>query len=238
MGGLLEELDGASGNHDIKMIIKPEEHDYRDVYKLMIGVIVPRPIAFVSTCSVKGVRNLAPFSFFTGISAHPPVLCFSPMVRGSDGARKDTLRNIEATREFVVNVVSEDFVEQMNVCSTEFPPEVDEFERSGLTPIPSDIVRPPRVWESQVQMECRLLQIVTVSERPLGGSLVIGEIVLFHVAEELIEGFKIDPDRLKAVGRMGGASYTRTRDRFDLVRPKTGEIRPRELAAAERKPKK
>lgn len=220
------------------MIIQPEQCNYRDVYKLMIGVIVPRPIAFVSTCSPDGIRNLAPFSFFTGISAHPPAICFSPMVRGSDGARKDTLRNIEATREFVVNVVSEDIIEQVNLCSTEFPPEVDEFERSGLTPIPSDRVRPARVWESRVQMECRLLQIVTVSEQPLGGSLVIGEIVLFHVADDLIEDFRIEPGRLRAVGRMGGPTYIRTTDRFDLVRPKTGEIKAQELTAGELKPKK
>src|SRR6266700_1430000 len=105
------------------MTITPSEHDYRDIYKLMVGAIVPRPIAFVSTISLAGLRNLAPFSFFTGISANPPVICFSPMIRGSDAARKDTLRNIEAVKEFVVNVVSEEFAEKMNICSAEFPPE-------------------------------------------------------------------------------------------------------------------
>src|SRR6266446_2754413 len=124
------------------MIITPQEHDYRNIYKLMIGAIVPRPIAFVSTVSPEGILNLAPFSFFTGVSANPPVICFSPMIRGSDGMRKDTLRNIEATKEFVVNVVSEEFAEKMNICSAEFPPEVDEFEASGLTPVPSDLVKP------------------------------------------------------------------------------------------------
>jgi len=124
------------------MVINPAEHDYRNIYKLMVGVIVPRPIAFVSTISPEGIRNLAPFSFFTGISANPPVICFSPMIRGSAGGRKDTLRNIEAVKEFVVNVVSEEFAEKMNICSAEFPPEVDEFEASGLTPVPSDLVKP------------------------------------------------------------------------------------------------
>src|SRR5579864_2209935 len=153
----------------------------------MVGVIVPRPIAFVSTISPDGIRNLAPFSFFTGISANPPVICFSPMIRGSDGSRKDTLRNIEAVKEFVVNVVSEEFAEQMNICSAEFPPEIDEFAASGLTPIPSDLVKPPRVRESHIQMECRLLQVVYVSPKPLGGSLVIGEVLRFHVEDAIVD---------------------------------------------------
>src|SRR6476660_7939863 len=109
----------------------------------MVGIIVPRPIAFVSTISADGVLNLAPFSFFTGISANPPVICFSPMIRSSDGQKKDTLRNIEETGEFVVNVVSEDFAQKMNLCAPEYPPEVDEFEASGLTAMPSDLVKPP-----------------------------------------------------------------------------------------------
>ena len=142
------------------------------------------------------------------------------MIRGADGARKDTLRNIEATREFVVNVVSEDFAAQMNACSAEFPPEVDEFRASGLTPAASDLVRPPRVAESRVAMECVLLQVVDVSAQPLGGSVVLGEVVRFHVADELFDDFKIDPDRLRPIGRMGGPTYTRTTDRFDMPRPK------------------
>jgi flavin reductase (DIM6/NTAB) family NADH-FMN oxidoreductase RutF len=205
------------------MIIDPSEHDYRNIYKLMVGVIVPRPIAFVSTISPNGIRNLAPFSFFTGISANPPVICFCPMIRGSDSGRKDTLRNIEAVKEFVVNVVSEEFAEQMNACSAEFPPEVDEFEVSGLTPVSSDLVKPPRVKESHINMECRLLQIVDVSAKPLGGSLVIGEVLRFHIDDSLFDNYKIDPDKLHAIGRMGGPTYTRTTDCFDMIRPKTGE---------------
>lgn len=207
------------------MIINPSEHDYRDIYKLMVGVIVPRPIAFVSTVSADGIRNLAPFSFFTGISANPPVICFSPMIRASDGSRKDTLRNVEATKEFVVNVVSEEFAEKMNICSVEFAPEVDEFEMSGLTPIPSDLVKPARVKESHISMECRLVQIVDVSAKPLGGSLVLGEVLRFHVDGALFDNYKIDPDQLHAIGRMGGPTYTRTTDLFDMVRPKAGQSR-------------
>src|SRR5712692_9406355 len=120
------------------MIINPAEHDYRNIYKLMIGAIVPRPIAFVSSISPEGIRNLAPFSFFTGISANPPVICFCPMVRGRDSATKDTLNNIRTTKEFVVNIVSEEFAQQMNICSAEIAPDVDEFETSGLTPVASD----------------------------------------------------------------------------------------------------
>lgn len=201
------------------MIIEPAGADARDVYKLMVGAIVPRPIAFVSSLSATGIRNLAPFSFFTGISANPPVICFSPMVRASDGNAKDTLRNIKETREFVVNVVSEPFAVQMNVCSAEFPPDVDEFERSRLTPIASHLVKPPRVQESMVNMECRLVQVVEISTKPLGGSLVIGEVLCFHVSDEIFDGYKIDPDRLRAIGRMAGPTYARTTDRFDMDRP-------------------
>jgi flavin reductase (DIM6/NTAB) family NADH-FMN oxidoreductase RutF len=207
------------------MIINPPDHDYRDIYKLMIGAIVPRPIAFVSTLSREGILNLAPFSFFTGVSANPPVICFSPMIRGSDGNRKDTLNNIETTREFVVNIVSEDFAVQMNICSTEFPPEVDEFQHSGLTPISSDLVKAPRVKESKINLECRLLQVLHVSPKPLGGSLVLGEVLRFHIADELWDDYRIDPNKLRPIGRMGGPTYTRTTDRFDLVRPKAGEIK-------------
>lgn len=207
------------------MILNPSEHDVRNVYKLMVGVIVPRPIAFVSTISLKGIRNLAPFSFFTGISANPPTVCFSPMIRSSDGNRKDTLNNIEATGEFVINVVSEQIAVPMNICSIEFPPDVDEFRESGLTPVESDLVKPPRVKESLVNMECKLVQVVHVSPKPLGGSLVIGEILRFHIRDDLFNDYRIDPDKLHPIGRMAGSTYIRTTDRFDLIRPKAGELK-------------
>ena len=172
---------------------------------MMIGAIVPRPIAFVSTVSPEGVNNLAPFSFFTGVSADPPVICFSP-IRNASGDLKDTRNNIERTRGFVVNVVSEELAEQMNVTSASFPPEVDEFAASGLTPVASDLVKAPRVKESRVSMECMLLEILDFSERPLGGSLVIGQILRFHVDDSAIENFRIDPDKLRAIGRMAAAT--------------------------------
>jgi len=198
----------------------PQEHRPSDIYKLMVGSILPRPIAFVSTVDPAGIRNLAPFSFFTAVCSNPPTVLFCPAVRSSNAGQKDTLRNIVATQEFVVNVVSEEIAAQMNQTAAEVPPEVDEFELSGLTPIASFDVTPPRVAESPVQMECRLRQIVTINDQPGGGSIVIGEIVRFHVREDLLHDFRIDPDKLKTVGRMGGPTYSRTHDRFDLERPK------------------
>ncbi len=201
------------------MIIDPGAQAAQNIYKLMVGLIVPRPIAFVSSLSAAGVPNLAPFSFFTAVSANPPVICFSPMIRGNNGTRKDTLNNIEATGEFVVSIVSEDIGERMNLCSGEYPPDVDEFQLSKLTPAASEVVRPPRVAEAKASMECRLVQVVHVSPKPLGGSLVLGEVLRFHVNDDICDNFRIDPDALNAIGRMGGPTYTRTRDRFDLIRP-------------------
>ena len=202
----------------------PGRESVQNIYKLMIGAIVPRPIAFVSSLDARGMRNLAPFSFFTGVSADPPVILFCPVVRTEDtgrglAAHKDTLLNVIATREFVVNVVTEGIAEKMNLTSAQVPPDVDEFELAGLTPLPSELVKPPRVAESPVQMECRLRQIIEVSDRPSGGSIVLGEVLRFHVNDALVENFGIDPESLAAIGRMGGPTYVRTRDRFDLKRP-------------------
>jgi flavin reductase (DIM6/NTAB) family NADH-FMN oxidoreductase RutF len=202
------------------LVFDPGQIAANDIYKLMIGMIVPRPIAFVSTVDAAGARNLAPFSYFTACGSNPPVVCFSTSVRSGPNPYKDTLRNVEATGEFVVNIVSEEIAEQMNKTSAEVPPEVDEFALSGLAPLASDLVKPPRVAESKVQMECRLHQIVRVSDKPGGGILVLGEVVRFHVLESLLDGYKVDPGKLKAIGRMGGPTYVRTQDRFDMERPK------------------
>ena len=147
------------------MKVDPGTTDPSSVYKLLIGSVVPRPIAFVSTLNPDGGFNVAPFSFFTVASSNPPVLVFTVGLRTTPDPRKDTLRNITTTREFVVNIVSEEIGEKMNLCAGEYPPEVDEFELSGLTPIPSDLVKAPRVAESHINMECRLLYTIAMSEQ-------------------------------------------------------------------------
>ncbi len=207
------------------MVIDPKTSDPYNIYKLLIGSILPRPIAFVSTMGADGIYNLAPFSFFTAVSANPPAIAFAPLL-SMDGKRKDTLINAERLGEFVVNVVSEDIVRPMNETSADFPPEIDEFEVSGLTPIPSDVVAVPRVKESHIAMECKLRQIVEMSSLPMGGSLVIGEVVRFHVDEDYFNDFRIDVDKLRPVGRLAGFSYTRTTDRFELVRPGAATTKP------------
>jgi flavin reductase (DIM6/NTAB) family NADH-FMN oxidoreductase RutF len=198
----------------------PANSSPSDIYKLMIGMVVPRPIAFVSSLDEDGVRNLAPFSYFMACTADPPVVCFVSGYRKSETATKDTLRNIVATKEFVVNIVSEEFADKMNLTSAEVPPEIDEFDLAGLTPMPSDLVRPPRVGESHAQMECRLRQLLPIGDAPGGGTVIFGDVLRFHVDESVVDGYKIDPAKLNAVGRMGGPTYVRTHDRFDMSRPK------------------
>ncbi|HEX3473245.1 MAG TPA: flavin reductase family protein [Silvibacterium sp.] len=191
-----------------------------DIYKLMIGMVVPRPIAFVSSLDEHGVRNLAPFSYFMACTSNPPVVCFVSSFRSGTLPAKDTLRNIVATKEFVVNIVSEEFADKMNLTSAEVPPEIDEFELSGLTPVASELIKPPRVAESHAQMECRLRQLLEIGNQTGGGTIIFGDVLRFHVDEAVVDGYKIDPEKLKAVGRMGGPTYVRTRDRFDMIRPK------------------
>jgi len=159
--------------------IDPAGLEWRQIYRLLVGSIVPRPIAWVSSISREGQANLAPFSYFMAITDEPPTIAFSCSPRA--GQRKDTLRNVEATGQFVVNVVVDDIAEAMNKTAAEYPAEVNEFQVAGLTPVPSDIVRPPRVAESPVNMECRLNQVVPIGEGSRQHGLVIGEIVLMHL---------------------------------------------------------
>jgi flavin reductase (DIM6/NTAB) family NADH-FMN oxidoreductase RutF len=192
-----------------------------DLYKLMIGMVVPRPIAFVSSLDTRGVRNLAPFSYFMACSADPPVVCFVAAYRSGPLPAKDTLTNILATQEFVVNIVSEEFADKMNLTAAEVAPDIDEFVLSGLTPLASELVLPPRVAESHAHMECRLRQTLLISNAAgAANTIIFGDVLRFHVDEAVIDGYKIDPEKLRAIGRMGGQTYTRTRDRFDLIRPK------------------
>jgi len=218
----------ASVSNLLLLSINPQNCEARQVYKLMTGIIVPRPIALVSTLDRNGVANLAPFSFFAGVGSNPPTVLFCPTVRAAvDGApgtrpeiRKDTLRNVEETGEFVINVVNEGLAVQANIAAAEVAPEVDEFELAGLGTVPSEAVRPPRVAGSPAQMECRLLQVIYTGRMPGSGVIVLGEVVRFHLREDLLDDFRVDPARLSAVGRMAGNTWVRTRDRFELVRPK------------------
>jgi flavin reductase (DIM6/NTAB) family NADH-FMN oxidoreductase RutF len=204
---------------DIKVIIDPKKQSFKENYKLMIGSILPRPIAFVSTISQDGIYNLAPFSFFTGITSEPPTICFSPTRRGTDGEIKDTLVNIKATGEFVINIVNESIVKQMNETATEFPPEVDEFLQSGLTAVPAEIVSAPLVKESPISFECKRLQVLEIGKAQAGGGfLVIGEIVMFHIKDSLLENGRINTELLNPVGRLAGAEYTKLGQRFTLQR--------------------
>jgi flavin reductase (DIM6/NTAB) family NADH-FMN oxidoreductase RutF len=202
--------------------VNPADHAARDVYKLMTGIIVPRPIALVSTVDRNGVANVAPFSFFCGVGSVPPTLLFCPVIRAETEVlpgRKDSLRNVEETGEFVVNVVSEAIATAANATAAEVPPEVDEFALAGLTPLTSEVVKPPRVAESPAQMECKLLQVIYTSKQPGGGVIVLGEVVRFHVRADLVDNFRVDPAGLDAVGRMGGNTWVRTRDREEHIRP-------------------
>lgn len=200
------------------MIIDPAAIAWRDAYKLLTGAILPRPIAWVSTQSSEGVLNLAPFSFFTVVAADPLTICFSVMRKGRDGSKKDTVRNVESTGEFVVNIVSEPLVEMMNATSAEV--DVDEFSLAGLTPAPSEAVRVPRVEASLVSYECKLLQIVEVGgAKPGGASLIMGTVVRVHVADSVFEDGRVKTDVLRPIGRMAGSEYVRCTDRFTLERP-------------------
>ena len=201
------------------MKFDPDKQSFKDNHRLMIGSIVPRPIAFVSTKSKNGILNLAPFSYFNGVCSNPPTIMFAPARRGYDGLTKDTLNNIRDTEEFVVNIVSEKIVEPMVACATDFEKEVNEFEVSGLTPVDSVKVAPPCVKESKVSFECRLQTIVPVGEaEPGGGFVVIGNIVMFHVDDDVYRDGRIDLDALKPVGRLAGNNYSRINDVFTVVR--------------------
>ena len=202
------------------MEINPANLPRQSVYKILIGAIVPRPIGWISTINEIGRPNLAPFSFFTAVCPEPPTILFCPMVRGTDGSQKDTLNNIRATDEFVVNIVSEPLAQAMNSSSTEFPSAVNEFEVAGLTAAPSKTVSPPRVDQSPIHFECRLNQIIEISDQPGGGAVVIGTIQHIHIDERVLVGAdKIDWAALQPIGRLAGHSYARVTDLFELIRP-------------------
>ena len=196
------------------MIIDP--HTFEGFNRVLTGVIVPRPIAFVSTVSTDGVVNLAPYSFFNAVSYTTVVFSSS---RNVGNKSKDTLRNIEETREFVVNIVVDPIAEAMNDTAAVFPEDVDEFAVAGLTHAPSEIVKAPRVAESPVNIECKLDQVVQIGSGDHEHGLVIGNILKLHIWDDIIDGPRIDQAKLMATGRMAGNMYCRTNDRYEMVRP-------------------
>ncbi|RIL09274.1 MAG: hypothetical protein DCC75_06880 [Proteobacteria bacterium] len=194
--------------------------DQPQMYKLLIGAVIPRPIAFVSTQSSAGVGNLSPFSFFMGISSKPPCIAIS-ITRKSDGSKKDTLANIEETGEFVVNSANEWLAEPLVYSSGQFPYGVDEMQKVGLTPLPSVKIKPPRVMESAVQMECRLYNSIEIGDGSQGSSvLVIGEILAMHIAKQAFKDGKILHSELKPIARLGGFGYAKIGETFELTPPK------------------
>ena len=200
------------------MIVDFERIPAREAYQWIISAITPRPIAWVSTMSVAGMANLAPFSFFSGVTSNPPTLMFVP-VNNRDGRSKDTVRNIEETREMVVNVVSAEQAVAMSATAAALPPEESEFAYAGLAATPSLRVKPLRVAGARVAFECTLHSIVKIGEGAGAANVVFGLIQCAHVADAVLDAAgKIDAAKLDNVGRMGGNDYCYTRERFKLER--------------------
>ena len=200
------------------MIIKPDEIARKDRYKLLIGTVLPRPIAWVSTASPDGKLNLAPFSYFTVAATRPMTLVFCPQIPAS-GEKKDTLRNVEAVPEFVVNITNEETAEAMNLSATTLRYGESEFEWASLTPAPSEVIRVPRVAEAPVAYECTLQRIVYVGDGgPGSGAAVFGEVQCIHVRDDVYVDGYVRLDVLRPIGRLAGAGYTRVSDIFEMER--------------------
>ena len=200
--------------------IDPKELSQREMYKLMVSSIVPRPIALVSTCNTEGAGNLAPFSFYNGVSSNPPCLMFSCAVGGS-GSKKDTLRNIEETKEFVVSTTNEWIIEPVVKAAAEYPYGINEMEAVGLTPAQCEWIRPARVAEAAVSFECSLHTLVPIGDGGPGSAvIVVGEIIYMHIHEECYQDGAIDYEKLAPVSRLGGLSYSKRGESFELRVPK------------------
>ncbi|MGB3079381.1 MAG: flavin reductase family protein [Saprospiraceae bacterium] len=192
------------------LTIDPHDVVQKDLHQFILGSVAPRPIAFVSTIDEEGRQNLAPYSFFNAFSSNPPIVVFSSNRRGSNNTTKDTLDNIRISGECVINAVNYAMVRQMAVASVDFPKGVSEFVKTGLTPIPSDLVAPPRVAESPSQMECKVKDIITLGDKGGAGHLIICEIVRMHISKDVLgERNRIDPHKMDLMGRMGRAFYVR-----------------------------
>ena len=202
------------------MLIDVATANILDVYAMLVGVVTPRPIAWVTSVDPEGRVNLAPFSFFNAFGANPPVVVFSPTLR-RDGSRKDTLRNVEATGEFVLNAAVETLAEQVNLSSKDLPYGDSEVELTGLRVQPSLKVKPPRIADSPVHLECKVIQIVPLGNGPIAANLVIGEVLVFDVDDGVLDpAGRIDPRKLRTIARLGGDYYCRTTDLFEMKRPR------------------
>jgi len=190
--------------------VVPGEIPTRDLHQFIVGAIAPRPIAFVSTVDEHGNKNLAPYSFFNAFSSNPPIVVFSSNRRVSNNTTKDTLHNVKTTGEAVINIVNYEIVRQMAVASIEFPTEISEFDKTGLTPLASEEVAPFRVAESPVQLECKVKEIIALGDQGGAGHLVICHVVRMHIAEDVIDDRnRIDPQKLDLMGRLGRSYYVR-----------------------------
>ena len=204
------------------LTINPNEIETRFLHQYLIGSVGPRPICFASTVDRDGKPNLAPFSFFNVFSANPPILVFAPNNSGRTGEPKHTFLNAKAVPEVVINVVTAEMVEQMNVAAAPWDQGVDEFEKAGFTPVESDLVKPFRVAESPSQIECKVLEIKEMGTGGGAGNLVICEVLRIHIKEEVLtEDQKIDQTKMNLVGRLGGSWYSRTDKSalFELAQP-------------------
>ena len=192
------------------LTIDPKDTPIPKLHGYLTAGVGPRPIAFASTIDENGVPNLAPFSFFNVFGANPPILIFSPARSGKTTQTKDSHENVKQISECVINVVTYEILEQMNLCSSPYDKDVNEFTKSGLTPIKSDVVKPFRVKESPVQMECKVLQIIETGEGGAAGNLIICEVVKMHISEAILnEDQSIDPKKLDLIGRLGGDWFCR-----------------------------
>jgi flavin reductase (DIM6/NTAB) family NADH-FMN oxidoreductase RutF len=201
------------------MIIDVSSTDVVKVYHALVDVVTPRPIAWVTTVDEQGRVNLAPFSFFNAFGANPPVVVFSPVLR-RNRTRKDTLRNLEVVDEFVLNAATENLALQINQTSKELPYGESEADYAGLTLEPSVKVRPPRVVQSPVHLECRMRQFVSIGDGPIAANLVIGEVLLIHIDESVLDSAgRVDPRKLRTIARLGRDFYCRSTDVFEMERP-------------------
>jgi flavin reductase (DIM6/NTAB) family NADH-FMN oxidoreductase RutF len=201
------------------MLIDVAQTDPLAVYRTLIGVVTPRPIAWVTSIDEQGRVNLAPFSFFNAFGSNPPVVVFSPGLR-RDGTKKDTLRNVEVIPECVIHAATAEMAAAVNLSSSELPYGQSEVDLTGLSLTPSLRVRPPRLVEAQVSMECAVRQIVPLGSAPGAGNLVIAEVLVLHVADGVLDAAgRIDPRKLRTIGRLGGDWYCHTSDLFEMKRP-------------------